>query len=68
MSDFPLKLVVMIEATNGTTMLKGVELIRKELLEYHFPLVGEGITTDTWKVTVLESIDCLPLAAKQLNS
>ena len=55
----PLKLVIMIEATNGTTALNGVEEIAKLLRSYTFPKPGQIIETNYYRATVLEVADRL---------
>jgi hypothetical protein len=59
-SALPLRLVIKVEATNGTTSLKAVEEISKLLRAFMFPKQGQIIETDYYRVTVMEAVDRLP--------
>ena len=59
-SAFPLKLIIMVEATNGSTTLKGVDEISRLLRAYTFPKQGQNIQTNYYRVTVVEVVDRLP--------
>ncbi len=55
----PLKLVIQVEATNGSTTLTGVETVVEQLKKYDFPKSGQVIETEFYRVTVLDSISTL---------
>lgn len=50
----PLRLVVQVDATNGTTMMLGVEKVASVLKTFTFPKVGQVFEADFYNVTVLQ--------------
>lgn len=58
-AELPIKLVVKVEAANGTTALIGLERICELLKGFRFPEAGRVIENEFWRVTVLESVSSL---------
>ena len=61
----PLRLTIQIDATNGTSTLKAVNIIVDQLISYHFPKKGQIFRDkefpgcSNWKVKILDSIATL---------
>jgi hypothetical protein len=53
--ELPMELVVRVNSTNGTTMLKAFEDICAELRKFNFPESGLGVSHEFWRWDVISS-------------
>lgn len=59
-SALPLAITVRVQATNGSTLLKGLEDVRNQFLQMRIPKTGEVFAGQFWRAEITECVDLLP--------
>lgn len=61
-SALPLALTIRVSATNGSTLLRGIESVCKEFHVMRIPKRGEVFEGQFWRAEITECVDRLPNA------
>ena len=59
---FPLRLTIRLTATNGSTLLAGIEDVCKEFHAMRIPKLGQVFDGKFWRAEIMECVERLPNA------